>query len=210
MHSPLPLHRSLRSIDELIAEKEQQIRELRERRRELQLQAAVTARNLMRSYEISMEELAGSIEVDEAAGLLSETTAARRVRRIAASRRNLSSALLPELRPSGPLSRLATTVRTVLANQGFTTFAAIARLVDEERLSEMNGVGPTREAHLRQWLADERANQLKTAAAPGGPRMPAMGSEACHARGGSGYDLDEGAPGMFGVLADTGSNTKED
>jgi len=145
---------SWQKLNDAISLKREELQQLVEQAAFMRQSAIVTARNILRAYDVSLDELSASLAEDEKAALFAVDDE-RRLRRVAAPK----PAPLEqdgEVLYSGPLSRLPTTVKTVLANQGLRTFEAIAQAVDSGEIERLQRMGPTRRAQLDAWLRQER------------------------------------------------------
>lgn len=145
---------SWQKLNEAISLKREELQQLVEQAAFMRQSAAATARNILRAYDVSIEELTASFAEDEKAALFAIDNG-RRLRRVAAPK----PATIEQdgaVRDAGPLSRLPTPVKTVLANQGLRTFEAIAQAVDSGEIDRLQRMGPTRRAQLDAWLTQER------------------------------------------------------
>jgi len=147
---------STQQLEALIVTRREELRLLEDeaasRRLQAKLEAIAMARNLIRAYSIDLREVLGGAPTSSPIDGMSQ-----RVRRVQGGRPpapvpNESLALT-----GGPLSRLPSTIRTVLANQGLRTFRDIAQAVDSGAVTRLARMGPTRQRELQTWLSTERA-----------------------------------------------------
>ncbi len=145
---------SWQQLKEAISLKREELRQLEEQQAFMRENAAATARNILRAYDVSVDEMIASLADDSKAELFANDNS-RKPRRVAAPKPTPIEHDAAAHDP-GPLSRLPTTVKTVLANQGLRTFEAIARAVDSGEIRRLARMGPTRQAQLDDWLKQER------------------------------------------------------
>ena len=151
---------SLEQLDVLIASKREELRVLEEqaasRRGHAKLEAIAKARNLMRAFDIAWDEVAAP---DPAVQAGTRSRHARSVKRVRGDQLQELPTGAATTAAGGPLSRLPSTIRTVLANQGFRTFRDIAQAVDSGDAKKLGRMGPTRLRELEAWLHAERTRE---------------------------------------------------
>ena len=147
-------------LNEAISAKREELRQLEEHAAFMRDSAIATVRNVLRAYDISLDELNSSMAADEMAARSAHENG-RKIRRVSTPRPAAAEQGNP-VRDAGPLSRLSSTVKTVLANQGLKTFEAIARAADGGEIRKLQQMGPTRQAQLDAWLTQERAQPPST------------------------------------------------
>lgn len=145
---------SWQKLNDAISLKREELQQLVEQAAFMRQSAIATARNILRAYDVSLEELGASFAEDEKTAL-SASSNGRKLRRVAAPK-PATAEQDGAVHESGPLSRLPSTVKTVLANQGLRTFDAIAQAVDSGEIRRLQRMGPTRLAQLDAWLTQER------------------------------------------------------
>lgn len=155
---------SWQQLNESISLKREELRQLEQQAEFMRHRAIAAARNILRAYDVSLDELSVLLEEDAKASNGGHR-ADRRARRVAAVK--APATLETAAQDASPLSRLPSTVRTVLANQGLRTFEAIAEAVDGGQILHLQRVGPHRRALLAEWLAQERGESALQASNPG-------------------------------------------
>lgn len=153
---------SWQQLNEAISKKREELQQLEEQATFMRHNAAANARNLMRAYDISIDDINASLAEDVKASVFSGLDS-RKLRRVATSK-PVPPGQEGAGPDRGPLSRLPTIVKTVLANQGFRTFEAIARAIDSGEVLRLARMGPTRQAQLSDWLRQERQPSLSLTA----------------------------------------------
>src|SRR5436190_13441832 len=102
-------------LNEALSLKREELRQLEEQAAFMRQSAISSARNILRAYDVSIEELSASLADDVKEALFARANG-RGIRRVATPKPAQPAAVAAV--DSGPLSRLPTTVKTLLANQG--------------------------------------------------------------------------------------------